>query len=120
VSTVSGAVLRDRHRPRGGTIQSAACTGADGRPDADVSLFDKHDPGADGAGQRVELVPAILPLLTDEDPLGVDGFATHTLPWLRRAGVRMFQKKSDGPSRSYSSRRSDTLQPDRARNSGSE
>jgi threonine dehydrogenase-like Zn-dependent dehydrogenase len=39
----------------------------------------------------------IMPLLTDSDPLGVEGFATHTLP-LEEApqGYEMFQKKQDG------------------------
>jgi hypothetical protein len=33
-------------------------------------------------------VDAILPLLTDEDPLGVDCFATHRLPLSEAEGVR--------------------------------
>lgn len=39
----------------------------------------------------------ILPLLTDEDPLGVEDLATHFLP-LREApyGYEIFQKKKDG------------------------
>jgi threonine dehydrogenase-like Zn-dependent dehydrogenase len=39
----------------------------------------------------------ILPLLTDADPLGVDGFATHRLP-LEQAptAYEMFQQKADG------------------------
>jgi threonine dehydrogenase-like Zn-dependent dehydrogenase len=39
----------------------------------------------------------ILPLLTDEDPLGVDDFATHHLP-LEQAphGYEIFQKKQEG------------------------
>ncbi|MDT5169969.1 MAG: hypothetical protein QOD02_3300, partial [Mycobacterium sp.] len=42
-------------------------------------------------------VDDIMPLLTDEDPLGVDTFATHTLP-LDQApqGYDIFQKKQDG------------------------
>ena len=41
--------------------------------------------------------PDILSLLTDEDPLGVDDFATHTLP-LEDAphAYEIFQKKQDG------------------------
>jgi threonine dehydrogenase-like Zn-dependent dehydrogenase len=42
-------------------------------------------------------VPDILPLLTDEDPLGVDDFATHVIPLEDAArGYEMFQKKQDG------------------------
>jgi threonine dehydrogenase-like Zn-dependent dehydrogenase len=42
-------------------------------------------------------VPEILPLLTDGDPLGVDGFATHHLP-LEEAprAYAAFQTKQDG------------------------
>ena len=38
-----------------------------------------------------------MPLLTDDDPLGVEDFATHRLP-LDEAphGYEMFQKKEDG------------------------
>jgi threonine dehydrogenase-like Zn-dependent dehydrogenase len=42
-------------------------------------------------------VDDILPLLTDEDPLGVDDFATHRLPLSEGpAAYEMFQKKQDG------------------------
>jgi threonine dehydrogenase-like Zn-dependent dehydrogenase len=42
-------------------------------------------------------VDDILPLLVDDDPLGVDSFATHRLP-LDDApdAYSMFQKKLDG------------------------
>jgi threonine dehydrogenase-like Zn-dependent dehydrogenase len=42
-------------------------------------------------------VDDILPLLTDDDPLGVDSFATHRLP-LDAApdAYRKFQEKRDG------------------------
>jgi threonine dehydrogenase-like Zn-dependent dehydrogenase len=42
-------------------------------------------------------VDDILPLLTDDDLLGVDSFATHTLP-LGEAphAYDIFQKKQDG------------------------
>jgi threonine dehydrogenase-like Zn-dependent dehydrogenase len=39
----------------------------------------------------------ILPLLTDEDPLGVDDFATHHVPLAEAPeAYDMFQKKRDG------------------------
>jgi threonine dehydrogenase-like Zn-dependent dehydrogenase len=42
-------------------------------------------------------VPDILPLLVDDDPLGVDGFATHHLPLAEAsAAYQMFQEKKDG------------------------
>jgi threonine dehydrogenase-like Zn-dependent dehydrogenase len=42
-------------------------------------------------------VPEILPLLTDEDPLGTQDLATHLLP-LEEAprGYEMFRDKQDG------------------------
>jgi threonine dehydrogenase-like Zn-dependent dehydrogenase len=41
--------------------------------------------------------PEIMPLLTDEDPLGVESFATHRLP-LDDApeAYKTFQAKADG------------------------
>jgi threonine dehydrogenase-like Zn-dependent dehydrogenase len=38
-----------------------------------------------------------MPLLGDDDPLGVDGFATHRIP-LEEAphGYEIFQQKTDG------------------------
>jgi len=42
-------------------------------------------------------VDDILPLLTDDDPLGVDSFATHHMPLDQAsAAYEMFQKKQDG------------------------
>jgi threonine dehydrogenase-like Zn-dependent dehydrogenase len=39
----------------------------------------------------------ILPVLTDDDPLGVDQFATHHLPLSEAADAyAMFQEKRDG------------------------
>ncbi len=42
-------------------------------------------------------VDEIMPLLTDEDPLGVDDLVTHAMP-LERASYayEIFQKKEDG------------------------
>jgi len=41
-------------------------------------------------------MPVLLPLLIDEDPLGVDGFATHVLPQSKAPqAYEMFQKKQD-------------------------
>jgi threonine dehydrogenase-like Zn-dependent dehydrogenase len=38
-----------------------------------------------------------MPLLTDEDPLGVDDFATQHLPLAEGpAAYKMFQEKRDG------------------------
>jgi hypothetical protein len=41
-------------------------------------------------------VPEILPLLTDDDPLGVDGFATHRIPLSEAAhSYDIFQNNQD-------------------------
>jgi len=41
--------------------------------------------------------PGILPLLSDDDPLGVDGFATHHVPLSEGpAAYEMFQQKQEG------------------------
>jgi threonine dehydrogenase-like Zn-dependent dehydrogenase len=42
-------------------------------------------------------VDDIMPLLTDDDPLGVDNFATHVLPLAQAPhAYDIFQKKQDG------------------------
>jgi threonine dehydrogenase-like Zn-dependent dehydrogenase len=42
-------------------------------------------------------VPDILPLLTDEDPLGVDDFATHHVPLAdAREAYMNFREKKEG------------------------
>ncbi len=50
-----------------------------------------------GQANVLRWVPDILPLLTDGDPLGVDSFATHTLPLAEAPrAYEMFQKKQGG------------------------
>jgi len=60
-------------------------------------MFDKQIQLRMGQANVRRWVYDILPLLTDEDPLGVDSFATHHLP-LEEApeAYEMFQKKRDG------------------------
>jgi threonine dehydrogenase-like Zn-dependent dehydrogenase len=62
-----------------------------------MTLFDKQVTVRMGQANVRRWVDSILPLLGDDDPLGVDGFATHHLP-LDRApeAYAMFQKKQDG------------------------
>jgi threonine dehydrogenase-like Zn-dependent dehydrogenase len=60
-------------------------------------LFDKQVQLRMGQANVKRWVPEIMPLLTDDDPLGVDGFATHTLPLDEAPGAyEMFQEKKDG------------------------
>ncbi len=60
-------------------------------------MFDKQLQLRMGQANVRNWVPSILPLLVDDDPLGVDGFATHHLP-LEDApkAYETFQKKADG------------------------
>jgi threonine dehydrogenase-like Zn-dependent dehydrogenase len=82
---------------RGGTISLAGVYGgmADAMPM--LALFDKQIQLRMGQANVHRWVPEILPLLTDGDPLGVEGFASHQLP-LRLApqAYEMFQHKQDG------------------------
>jgi threonine dehydrogenase-like Zn-dependent dehydrogenase len=82
---------------RGGTISLAGVYGGVADPMPMLILFDKQIQLRMGQANVHRWVPDLLPLLTDEDPLGVDGFATHHLP-LREAprAYEMFQRKQDG------------------------
>jgi threonine dehydrogenase-like Zn-dependent dehydrogenase len=62
-----------------------------------LTLFDKQVQLRMGQANVKRWVPAILPLLVDDDPLGVDSFATHHLPLDDApAAYQMFQEKKDG------------------------
>jgi threonine dehydrogenase-like Zn-dependent dehydrogenase len=62
-----------------------------------LTIFDKQIQLRMGQANVKRWVSDILPLLTDGDPLGTEGFATHILP-LHQApqAYEMFQKKQDG------------------------
>jgi threonine dehydrogenase-like Zn-dependent dehydrogenase len=62
-----------------------------------LKLFDKQIQLRMGQANVKRWVHDIMPLLTDEDPLGVESFATHKLP-LEEAprGYELFRKKDDG------------------------
>jgi threonine dehydrogenase-like Zn-dependent dehydrogenase len=62
-----------------------------------LTLFDKQLTLRMGQANVKRYVDDIMPLLSDDDPLGVDEFATHVLP-LDQAphGYEIFQKKQDG------------------------
>ncbi|KRD07966.1 molecular chaperone GroES [Mycobacterium sp. Root265] len=82
---------------RGGTISLIGVYGGMADPLPMLTLFDKQVQIRMGQANVKKWVPEILPLLTDDDPLGVDGFATHTLP-LDEAphAYDIFQRKADG------------------------
>ena len=62
-----------------------------------LTLFDKQIQLRMGQANVKRWVDDIMPLLTDGDPLGVEGFATHKMP-LHQASeaYAMFQKKQNG------------------------
>ncbi|WP_298804705.1 zinc-dependent alcohol dehydrogenase [uncultured Pseudokineococcus sp.] len=82
---------------RGGTISVSGVYSGAADPLPMVTLFDKQVQLRMGQCNVKRWVPEIMPLLTDEDPLGVDDFATHRLP-LESApeAYRMFAEKEDG------------------------
>ncbi|MFD3548790.1 zinc-dependent alcohol dehydrogenase [Streptomyces sp. NPDC058655] len=82
---------------RGGTVSVSGVYGGAVDPLPLLTMFDKQLHLRMGQANVRRWVDDILPLLTDEDPLGVDDFATHRLP-LEQApdAYEMFQKKRDG------------------------
>ncbi|KAB7752946.1 hypothetical protein MPHL21000_20410 [Mycolicibacterium phlei DSM 43239 = CCUG 21000] len=82
---------------RGGTISLSGVYGGAADPINLMTLFDKQIQLHMGQANVKRWVPDIMPLLTAEDPLGVETFATHRLP-LDAAphAYETFQKKQDG------------------------
>ncbi|HET8787675.1 MAG TPA: zinc-binding dehydrogenase, partial [Actinomycetes bacterium] len=82
---------------RGGTISLSGVYGGMADPLPMLTLFDKQLQLRMGQANVRRWVGDILPLLTDDDPLGVDTFATHHLPLADAPrGYEIFQKKQDG------------------------
>ena len=82
---------------RGGTISLIGVYGGALDPLPMFTLFDKQIQLRMGQANVTRWAGEILPLLTDDDPLGVDSFATHQLP-LESAphAYDIFQNKRDG------------------------
>lgn len=82
---------------RGGTISIIGVYGGMADPMPMMTLFDKQVQIRMGQANVHRWSDAILPLLLDGDPLGVEDFATHHLP-LEDAprAYEMFQRKEDG------------------------
>ena len=82
---------------RGGTISLSGVYGAMTDPMPMMTLFDKQIQLRMGQANVRRWIDDILPLLSDDDPLGVDDFATHRVP-LEQApkAYETFQKKQDG------------------------
>jgi threonine dehydrogenase-like Zn-dependent dehydrogenase len=82
---------------RGGTVSLSGVYGGMTDPLPMLTLFDKQIQLRMGQANVKRWVDDILPLLTDDDPLGVDSFASHHLA-LEEApkAYEVFQKKTDG------------------------
>jgi threonine dehydrogenase-like Zn-dependent dehydrogenase len=83
---------------RGGTISLSGVYGGAVSPMPLIQMFDKQVNLRMGQANVKRWIDDILPLLTgDEDPLGVDTYATHRVP-LDDAphAYEIFQKKQDG------------------------
>ncbi len=82
---------------RGGTISVSGVYGGAADPMPTLQLFDKQIQIRQGQANVKRWVDDILPLLTDDDPLGVDSFATHHVPLTQAPGAyEHFQKKEEG------------------------
>jgi threonine dehydrogenase-like Zn-dependent dehydrogenase len=83
---------------RGGTISLIGVYGGAADPMPMLTLFDKQIQLRMGQANVKRWVDDIVPLLAgDDDPLGVDTFATHRLPLAEAPrAYDLFQKKQDG------------------------
>ena len=82
---------------RGGTVSILGVYSGKADPMPLDTMFDKQIQFRMGQANVKRWIDDILPLLTDEDPLGVDTFATHHLPLEDAAhAYEIFQKKEDG------------------------
>ncbi len=82
---------------RGGTISLSGVYGGARDPLPMLVMFDKQIQLRMGQANVKKYVDDIMPLLTDDDPLGVESFATHRLS-LNDApdAYKSFQHKDDG------------------------
>jgi threonine dehydrogenase-like Zn-dependent dehydrogenase len=85
---------------RGGTVSISGVYGGMVDPMPMMQLFDKGIQLRMGQAHARRWTDRILPLLTDEDPLGTADLASHKLP-LEEApdGYEIFQKKRDGATK---------------------
>ena len=82
---------------RGGTVSLSGVYGGQADPLPMMTMFDKQIRLHMGQANVRRWVDDILPLLTDDDPLGVDDFATHHVPLDDApAAYETFQRKDDG------------------------
>ncbi|MFF0276938.1 alcohol dehydrogenase catalytic domain-containing protein [Streptomyces sp. NPDC004330] len=81
---------------RGGTISLSGVYGGAADPLPLLTMFDKQIQLRMGQANVRRWVDDLLPLVSDGDPLGVEGFATHHLPLAEAPqAYANFQKKHD-------------------------
>ena len=81
---------------RGGTISIIGVYGGTADPMPMLTTFDKQLTVRMGQAKVKRWAEDIMPLLTDEDPLGVDSFASHRLPLSEGPHAdEIFQKNQD-------------------------
>lgn len=82
---------------RGGTVSIVGVYGGSMDPMPMMQMFDKGVQIRMGQAHVRRWTEAIMPLLTEDDPLGTADFVTHVMP-LEAApqAYEMFQKKQDG------------------------
>ena len=94
LSVVNAAIDSVR---RGGTISLSGVYGGMVDPMPLMTMFDKQINLRMGQANVKRWIDDIMPLLEDEDVLGVDDFATHRLPLASAPeAYETFQKKQDG------------------------
>jgi threonine dehydrogenase-like Zn-dependent dehydrogenase len=82
---------------RGGTVSLSGVYGGAADPLPMLQMFDKQLQLRMGQANVKRWVDDILPLLNDDDVLGVDNFATHRIPLAEAPqAYETFQKKADG------------------------
>jgi threonine dehydrogenase-like Zn-dependent dehydrogenase len=81
---------------RAGTVSLSGVYGGTADPINMLKMFDKGIELTMGQAHVKRWIPDIMPLLTDDDPLGVHDLETHRLPLESAAhGYEIFQKKQD-------------------------
>ncbi|PVZ12958.1 zinc-dependent alcohol dehydrogenase [Actinomycetospora cinnamomea] len=81
---------------RAGTVSLSGVYGGTADPINMLKMFDKGIELTMGQAHVKRWIPEIMPLLTDDDPLGVHDLETHRLPLESAAhGYEIFQKKQD-------------------------
>ena len=82
---------------RGGTISVSGVYGGQADPMPMMQMFDKQIQFRMGQANVRRWTDELLAMLVDDDPFGVDAFATHHLPLSEApSAYEHFQKKEEG------------------------